>query len=102
MRRAIEAEVSDSDRAIAELTLKRDKLLVESENIRRNEEYVKILMGNDPKAKEAKRRELERERDVATSELEELEHIIAQDSASDGANPQTDSQSVQPDSLPSE
>lgn len=75
VRRAIEKEVSDSDRAIAELTLKRDRLLVEIENIRRNEEYAKVLMGSDPKAKELKRKELSRERDVAAAELEELNHM---------------------------
>lgn len=91
VRRAIEKEVSESDRAIAELTLKRDKLLVEIENIRRNEEYAKVLMGSDPKAKDAKRKELSRERDVAAAELEELNHMSpdavqrAADQSSDSA-----------------
>ncbi len=75
VRRAIDKEVSESDRAIAELTLQRDKLLVEIENLRRSEEYVKILMGSDSRAKEMKRKELMRERDVAAAELEELNHI---------------------------
>ncbi|MBN8550816.1 MAG: Stp1/IreP family PP2C-type Ser/Thr phosphatase [Deltaproteobacteria bacterium] len=83
VRRAIEKEVSDSDRAIAELTLKRDKLLVEIENIRRNEEYAKVLMGNDPKAKDLKRKELARERDVAAAELEELNHMSPEAAARD-------------------
>jgi protein phosphatase len=75
VRRAIDNEVSDSDRAIAELTLNRDKLLVEIENIRRNEDYAKVLMGSDAKAKELKRKELAREHDVAAAELEELNHM---------------------------
>lgn len=76
VRKAIDKEVSDSDRAIAELTLQRDRLLVEIENLRRNEEYVRILMGSDARAKDLKRKELVRERDVAAAELDELNHIL--------------------------
>lgn len=82
VRRAIDREVSESDRAIAELTLQRDKLLSEIENHRRNEEYVRVLMGNDPRAKELKRKELERERDIAAAELEELNILVPDTQAS--------------------
>jgi hypothetical protein len=79
VKRAIESEVSDSDKSIAELTFKRDKTLNQIEETRREEEYLKILMSSDAKAKDIKRRELSRERELAEAELDELAHIIPSD-----------------------
>lgn len=82
IRRAIDKEVGESDKSIAELTFKRDKILAEIESIRREEEYIRILMGSDPRAKDTKRQELARERDLAQAELNELARLLPEPSAS--------------------
>ncbi|MBX7143808.1 MAG: Stp1/IreP family PP2C-type Ser/Thr phosphatase [Oligoflexia bacterium] len=90
VRRAIDKEVGDSDKSIAELTFKRDKILAEIENIRREEEYIRILMGSDPRAKDTKRQELARERDLAQAELNELARLLP-----DPSSPSTSSEARQ-------
>lgn len=86
VKRAIESEVADSDKSIAELTFKRDKVLGQIEEIRREEEYIKILMSGDSKGKDSKRRELSRERDLAQAELDELAHLTEPTAASTAAD----------------
>jgi hypothetical protein len=86
VKRAIEIEVGDSDKSIAELTFKRDRLLGQIEEIRREEEYIKILMGGDAKGKDSKRRELTRERDLAQAELDELAHLTGPETAATDNN----------------
>lgn len=76
VRRAIDKEVSDADHHISELTLRRDAIDAELEQLRREVEYVRVLTGNDPVAKDVKRKELVRERALIVSELEELDQIL--------------------------
>ncbi|WKZ56262.1 MAG: Stp1/IreP family PP2C-type Ser/Thr phosphatase [Bdellovibrionota bacterium] len=76
VRRAIDKEVSDADHHISELTLRRDAIDSELEQLRREVEYVRVLTGNDPVAKEIKRKELLRERSLIVGELEELDQIL--------------------------
>jgi len=77
VRAAIDQEVSDSDHTISELTLRRDQMESKLEGLRREVEYLRILMGSDTRARGAKREELAREREMLAVELQELERTHA-------------------------
>lgn len=76
LRRAIDSEVSDADRRISELTLRRDALESELEESQRDIEYARVLTAGDTNARQRKKRELTREREVAIAELDELTNLL--------------------------
>lgn len=76
VRKAIAAAVSDADKRIAELTLKRDSLQAEIDQRRRDEDYARILMGTDQRAQKEKLRQLVREKEITAAELSELEKLL--------------------------
>jgi protein phosphatase len=76
VRRAIDREVADADRRISELTLRRDAVDNQLEELRREVEYVRVLTGGDPASRSVKQAELRRERASAAAELEELRNVV--------------------------
>lgn len=84
VRRAIDKEVGDADRHISELTLRRDQIDSELENLRKEVEYVKVLTGSDAQAREQKKREIVREREIASSELDELTSLLPEHAGEEG------------------
>jgi len=74
--KAVDEEVIAADQVIIDLTLKRDRIESEIDSLRQDVEYFRVLMGQDPNAKEAVVRRLETERAVAQAELRELERLL--------------------------
>lgn len=76
VKRAIDKEISEADAAITDLNLRRDKIESDLDNTRRDAEYVRVLTSGDASAKAAKRRELQREREISLAELSELNQLL--------------------------
>jgi protein phosphatase len=82
---AIELAVSDADQYIAELTVERSQIENDLGKLKGDVDFVRVLTGNDVAAKQAKKAELEQEREVAQAELAELNRANPQDSESASA-----------------
>ncbi|MDC0357772.1 Stp1/IreP family PP2C-type Ser/Thr phosphatase [Oligoflexia bacterium] len=76
VRRAIDDEVGQADHQITELSLKREEIETRISNFKKENEYLKILMGNNPMSKKAKKAELQRELEISKNELQELERLL--------------------------
>jgi protein phosphatase len=76
VRSTIENEVGFADKHIFELTIKRDEKSAEIDSLRREIDYVRILMGADASQRASKRAELMRERTLAEAELAGLDAIL--------------------------
>jgi hypothetical protein len=76
VRSTIENEVGFADKHIFELTIKRDEKSAEIDSLRREIDYVRILMGADESQRASKRAELMRERTLAEAELAGLDAIL--------------------------
>ena len=75
VRQAINVAIGESDRLIAEQTLRRDQVEADLHAIEGEIEFVKVVSGNDAQAREAKKAELLQERELVNAELEELLRI---------------------------
>lgn len=78
VRQAIERAIGDADQKVAELILERDRIEAKLKSLERELNYAKIMTGSDAKARDAKKSELIRERDVAVKELEQLNQLLPQ------------------------
>jgi len=76
VRSTIENEVGFADKHIFELTMKRDEKSAEIDSLRREIDYVRILMGADDSQRASKKAELVRERTMIEAELAGLDAVL--------------------------
>ena len=73
---AIGRQVESTDRHIAELTLKRDTLENKLNNIRKELEFVQVLMSSEPASRKKMKDDLVRDKAIAEAELAELGELL--------------------------
>ncbi len=72
VRSAIDLEIAESDRQIAELTLQRESINEKVNDVRREKEHMRIVLRGTPEEKQSQERELREELALLRSELEVL------------------------------
>ena len=75
VRAAIEEAVADVEHKISELTLERDRIDQELAGLDKDVDFVKVVTGSNSEAKRQLRALLQREREIAASELADLQKI---------------------------
>jgi len=78
---AVETEVHNADHRIAELTLERDKVQAAIDAAQQEIEFAQTVMGNDSKSKQRIKDDLQKKKQVAQSELEELNQLLPANSS---------------------
>ncbi len=76
VRQAIDEEVDHSQQQVSELSWKRDGSQSQIDALNRDIYFVKVLMSDSPTARAQKKAELERERDILSSELQAIERVL--------------------------
>ena len=76
VRSAIDEEVDRSQQQVSELSWKRDGFQTQIDALNRDIYFVKVLMSDSPAARTQKKIELERERDILSSELQAIERVL--------------------------
>lgn len=79
VREQVERQVASSDQLIAELTARRDDLNSALDSASNNASFIKILTGNNERAKFEKKQEILKEREMSMTELNELNRLVSED-----------------------
>lgn len=75
VRTAIEEAIADVEHKISELTLERDRIDQELSGLDKDVDFVKVVTGSNGEAKKLLRTQIQREHDIAVSELADLQKL---------------------------
>lgn len=79
IKHAVTGQIAESDKRVAELTVSESALNEDVKKLSGDVEYAKLIMSDDPDARERMKKDLMRQRKIVLAELEELSKMLLSD-----------------------